>query len=455
MTGFWNFDRVTQALGDLLHESRPRGTGELAGITTDSRAVKKGQLFVALKGEKFDGHDFVADVAKAGAAAVLISDATRAAGIGIPVFVVDDTLIALGRLGTYWRKVWGKTVIGVAGSNGKTSTKELLKAALGQTFEVHATSGNLNNRIGVPLTLLAIPPESDIAVIELGTSLPGEVAILRDIALPDIAIVTSVAEEHLEGLGDLDGVLREEAAVFEDVSIGIVPSAQPEIGLAAKGKAGRIVSAGLDSGDVKATSWSISPDGLGKAELGGVEFAPPIRGAHNLRNMMLAVAAAMECGVDLDSAARGIVGMPQPKMRVAWEKVGQAILINDAYNANPGSTRAAIELITSSGESRQRVIVLGTMRELGPKSAECHDDIAALALRSGAQVVAGIGEFAPALERIGKGDARVITADDVEDLWPKLAPRLAPDAIILLKASRGVQLERVVPHITAWAGQSA
>lgn len=455
MTGFWNLDRVTDALGDLLHEARPRGTTPLSGISTDSRAVKSGQLFVALRGEKFDGHDFLEDVAKAGAAGVVISDAARARGLGIPAFVVEDTLVALGSLGTFWRKVWGKTVIGVAGSNGKTSTKELLKAALGPSFQVHATTGNLNNRIGVPLTLLAIPAEADIAVIELGTSLPGEVAILREIARPDIAIVTSIAEEHLEGLGDLDGVLREEAAVFDGSPVGIVPSSQPEIAEAAAGKSRRIVSAGLDAGDVKADTWSIDPHGLGKAVVRGVEFAPPIRGVHNLRNMMLAIAAAVECGVDLESAARGISGMPQPKMRVAWEKVGKAILINDAYNANPGSTRAAIELITSSGESRQRVIVLGTMRELGPKSAECHDDIAALALQSGAQVVAGIGEFAPALERMGKGDARVVTADDVDDLWPKLAPRLAPDAIILLKASRGVQLERVVPHITAWAGQSA
>ena len=455
MSEFWTLDHVSDALGDLLKESRPGGMTAIAGITTDSRTIEKGQLFVALKGENFDGHNFIAEVAKAGAGAVVISDVTRAKGIGIPAFVVDDTLIALGRLGTFWRKVWGKTVIGVAGSNGKTSTKELLRAALGQTFEVHATTGNLNNRIGVPLTLLSIPPEADVAVIELGTSLPGEVAILRDIALPDIAIVTSVAEEHLEGLGDLEGVLKEEVAVFEGISVGIVPSAQPEIGAAAAGKAKRIVSAGLDAGDLKPEKWSIGADGLGKVIIDGVEFAPPIRGAHNLRNMMLAVAAAAECAVDLQSAARGIASMPQPKMRVAWEQLGKAILVNDAYNANPGSTRAAIDLIASSGGDRQRVIVLGTMRELGPKSDECHDDIASVALGSGAQIVAGIGDFAKALERVGKGDARVVTAQDVEDLWPKLAPRLAPDAIILLKASRGVQLERVVPHITAWAGQSA
>ena len=226
MSQFWNLDRVSDALGDMLQQSRPRGTTRVDGITTDSRGMKPGHLFVALLGENFDGHNFLADVAKAGAAGVVVSDPTRAAGLGVPVFIVDDTLVALGRLGTYWRKAWGKTVIGVAGSNGKTSTKELLRAALAQTFEVHATTGNLNNRIGVPLTLLSIPPESEIAVIELGTSLPGEVGILRDIALPDIAIVTSVAEEHLEGLGDLEGVLREEAAIFDGVSVAI-SSASP------------------------------------------------------------------------------------------------------------------------------------------------------------------------------------------------------------------------------------
>jgi len=455
LTGFWTLERVSDALGDQLCGARPGGQHVLTGITTDSRSVQPGQLFVALKGEDFDGHDFIADAAARGAGGVVVFDLTRAAGIGIPAYAVDDTLVALGRLATYWRKAWGKTVIAVAGSNGKTSTKELLRAALGQTFEVHATTGNLNNRIGVPLTLLAIPPGAELAVIEVGTSLPGEVKILREMTLPDIAIVTSIAEEHLEGLGDLEGVLREEAAVYDGVAVGIAPGAQPEVSEVAAGRAKRVVSAGLDSGDVKASRWEISEEGLGKVIVGEVEFAPPLRGAHNLRNMMLAIATAIECGVDLSSAAQGIAAMPQPKMRVSWEKLGKAILINDAYNANPGSARAAIDLISGSCVSRQRVIVLGTMRELGPKSAECHDDIAKLALQSGAGVIAGIGEFSEALRRVGKTDERVVTADDVEDLWPKLAARLAPDAIILLKASRGVQLERIVPHLTAWAATSA
>jgi UDP-N-acetylmuramoyl-tripeptide--D-alanyl-D-alanine ligase len=450
-TGFWTLDTIAAALAGQAVGKLPRGSAELTGITTDTRKIGKGNAFLALRGERFDGHDYLRDAVRDGAAALIVSRAPKLDTLGVPIFEVSDTLVALGALGHYWRRAWGKTVIGVAGSNGKTSTKDLIKAALSRSYNVHATTGNLNNRIGVPLTLLALPPEADVAVIELGTSLPGEVAILRDIAEPDIALVTSIAEEHLEGLGDLAGVLREEAAAYEGVAVGIAPSAQPEIAEAARGKAKRVIVAGLDdSAALKPDRWEIGPDGLGVIEIGGVTVRPPVRGLHNLRNAMLALAVAHECGVSYEDAAEGIAGMPQPKMRSAWEQVGNVTLINDAYNANPGSTRAAIELLKGTGSGRQRVIVLGTMRELGAASEQCHADIAGLALASGADIVAGIGEFVPALEKQNERE-RVITAPDVEDLWPRLEARLQRNAIILLKASRGVQLERLVPHLTTWA----
>ena len=450
-TGFWTLDTIAAALAGEAVGKLPRGSAELTGITTDTRKIGKGNAFLALRGERFDGHDYLRDAVRDGAAALIVSKAPKVDTLGVPIFEVRDTLIALGALGHYWRRTWGKTVIGVAGSNGKTSTKDLLRAALSRAYTVHATTGNLNNRVGVPLTLLALPPEADVAVIELGTSLPGEVAILRDIAEPDIALVTSIAEEHLEGLGDLAGVLREEAAAYEGVAVGIAPSAQPEIADAARGKTKRVIVAGLDdSADLKPDRWEIGPDGLGVIEIAGVTVRPPVRGLHNLRNAMLALAVAHECGVSYEDAAEGIAGMPQPKMRSAWEQVGNVTLINDAYNANPGSTRAAIELLQGTGSGRQRVIVLGTMRELGAASEQCHADIAGLALASGADIVAGIGEFAPALEKQNERE-RVITAPDVEDLWPRLEARLQRNAIILLKASRGVQLERLVPHLTTWA----
>jgi len=449
--GFWTLDRIAAALEQHASGSLPRGSASVNGITTDTRKIGKGDVFVALKGERFDGHDYLRDAVRDGASALVVSRVPKLNSLGVPIYEVRDTLVALGGLARYWRRTWGKTIIGVAGSNGKTSTKDLIKAALSHSYTVHATTGNLNNRIGVPISLLSLQPDTEIAVIELGTSLPGEVAILRDIAEPDMVLVTSIAEEHLEGLGDLAGVLREEAAVYDGVAVGIAPSSQPEIAEAARGRAGRVIVAGLEPGaDVKPDRWEIGPDGLGVIEIAGVTVRPPVRGLHNLRNAMLALAVARECGVSYEDAAAGIASMLQPKMRVAWEQLGNVTLINDAYNANPGSTRAAIELLQGTGSGRQRVIVLGTMRELGAASAQCHADIAGLALASGADIVAGIGEFAPALEKQSERE-RVITAPDVEDLWPQLQARLRRDAIILLKASRGVQLERLVPHLTTWA----
>jgi len=449
--GFWTLDRIAAALEPYASASVPRGPATVNGITTDTRKIGKGDVFVALKGERFDGHDYLRDAVRDGASAVVASKVPKLNSLGVPVYEVPDTLVALGALGRYWRRAWGKTIIGVAGSNGKTSTKDLIRAALSRAYVVHATSGNLNNRIGVPISLLSLQPETEIAVIELGTSLPGEVAILREISEPDIALVTSIAEEHLEGLGDLAGVLREESAVYDGVAVGIAPSSQPEIAAAARQKARRVIVAGLDpDAELKPDRWEIGADGLGVIEIAGVTIRPPVRGLHNLRNAMLALAVARECGVSYEDAAAGIAAMPQPKMRVAWEQVGSVTLINDAYNANPGSTRAAIELLQGTGSGRQRVIVLGTMRELGAASAQCHADIAGLALASGADIVAGIGEFAAALEQQNER-GRVITAPDVEDLWPQLQARLKRDAIILLKASRGVQLERLVPHLTTWA----
>ncbi|MGI8619058.1 MAG: UDP-N-acetylmuramoyl-tripeptide--D-alanyl-D-alanine ligase [Gemmatimonadaceae bacterium] len=443
---FWTLERVAAALG-----TGPGGQTPVRAVSTDTRTLSHGDIFVALKGEAFDGHDHLAAAVERGAVAVVASHLPSGGSLGVPVYQVPDTLVALGRLAEYWRKAWGKPVIGVAGSNGKTSTKDLLRAALGSRLAVHASTGNLNNRIGVPLTILSIPRDSDIAVVELGTSLPGEVALLREIAAPDIAVVTSVAEEHLEGLGDLAGVLREEAACYDGVEVGIAPASQPEVVEAARGRARTVVSAGLDEGDFSAQSWRIGPDGLGEIAVDGVTVRPPLRGAHNLRNTMLALAVARSCGVSMEDAARGIAAMPQPKMRTAWEQLGTATVINDAYNSNPGSARAAIDLVRSAGGARQRVIVLGTMRELGAGSAQCHEEIARLAVESGADVVAGIGDFAAALDGMAHGTASVVTADDVEALWPRLEPLLRPDALILLKASRGVRLERMLPYLTTWA----
>jgi UDP-N-acetylmuramoyl-tripeptide--D-alanyl-D-alanine ligase len=455
-TGFWTLDRVADALVHTPGAALlPRGRSPIARVWTDSRTVAPGDLFVALSGPKFDAHDFLPQAVQSGAVALVVSRPEAAAGLGVPTFVVGDALVALGALARYRRRAWGRAVVGIVGTNGKTSTKELIRAALGATFRVHATEGNYNNLVGVPLTIFALPDDVDVAVVEMGTNQPGEVARLRAIAEPDIGVVTSIAEEHLEGLGDLNGVLREELSGVDATRVAVVPASQPEVVVAARGRGARVVSAGLDMGDLRPSRWGIDPDGAGWLEIEGVEVRPAARGAHNLRNAMLALAVARECGVSFENAAYGIASMRVPPMRVNFQQIERATVINDAYNSNPGSARAALELLEHAGRGRQRVAVLGSMLEMGAHSPRLHREVAEIALGAPIEVVAGVGDFADALSALRADPERVVTAAGVEELWGRLESRLRPDAVILLKGSRGVRLERLVAPITEWAKRVA
>ena len=435
---FWTLARIAEALRDECTGAVPRDDRPVSGITTDTRQIASGNCFVALAGERFDAHDFLADAVARGACAVVVSKPERTAGLGVPVFAVHDTLAALGALARYRRRAWPGIVIGVGGSNGKTTTKELIRSALGACLPVHATTGNFNNLIGVPLTLLALSDSAEAAVIEIGMNVPGEMERLRGIVEADLVVLTSVSEEHLEGLGSLEGVMREESILFDGAAVAIVPASQPELAKAAAGRASRVVTAGLDAGDVRATTWRMAADGMGEIEIDGVTVRPPARGAHNLRNAMLALAVARELGVPMADAARGIARATFPSMRMDWSPLGAhgATLINDAYNASPASMRAALDVLAASGAGRQRVAILGTMRELGTHAARLHAELARTAIDSPVEIVAGIGEIGEALRAADPDSARVVAARDVDDLWAVLEPRLAPDAVILLKASR-------------------
>jgi UDP-N-acetylmuramoyl-tripeptide--D-alanyl-D-alanine ligase len=273
-------------------------------------------------------------------------------------------------------------------------------------------------------------------------------------------VVTSITEEHLEGLGDLEGVLREEMGGVTGVPVVITPASQPEVSeAAARSGAGRVVAAGLDAGDVHPDSWTVGPDGIGTLRLGALELRPPVRGAHNLRNTMLALAVARECGVSLEDAAHGISGMPVPPMRTNFQQLGALTVINDAYNANPGSVRAALELLQHAGAGRQRVAVLGSMLELGGHAGRLHAEILDEVLASPVELLAATGDFAKAAQARLAGAAsdpafagRVVHAEDAESIWPRLQPLLAPDALVLLKGSRGVRLERILPRLAGFAG---
>ncbi|MCC6319229.1 MAG: UDP-N-acetylmuramoyl-tripeptide--D-alanyl-D-alanine ligase [Gemmatimonadaceae bacterium] len=449
---FWTLDRLAAALQSERQGAIPRGSTPLARVHTDSRTLAPGDVFVALRGDHFDGHAFVSDVVARGASALVVSDPRSVAGHGVPACVVRDTTAALGALASFRRRVWGGTVIAVAGSNGKTSTRELIAGALGGRLSVHATRGNLNNHIGVPLTLLAIPDHADVAVVEIGTNHPGEVATLQAIVGPDVAVVTSIGEEHLEGLGSLAGVLAEESAVFAGVPLAVAPASQPEVVDAARGRAGRVIAAGLDAGDVRPTAWGLDDEARGWFTLAEVRVSVPFVGLHNLRNALLAVAVARACGIADEDAAAGMAALRPPSMRSALETIGPFLVLNDAYNANPASAREALATLDAIATERPRVVVLGSMLELGPQGPDLHDDIARRALAGRARVIVGIGEFVHAFARVAPGDPRVISATDAEAAWPLLATRLPPDALVLLKGSRGTRLERLVPRLQERAG---
>ena len=450
---FWTAERVAAALAGIATTSTPITASPFRRVWTDTRTIEPGDLFVALVGEKFDAHDFLREAASKGATGVVSSSASAARGLGIPVYLVADTLVALGALGTYRRRAWNKPVIAVVGSNGKTSTKDLLRAALGSVLEVHATSANLNNLVGVPLTLVSIPDAADIAVVEMGTNQPGEVSRLRAIVEPDVTVVTSIGEEHLEGLGDLDGVMREEMAATDSVPLAIVPASQANVADVARKRARHVTTAGIEQGDVSGTNPSVDADGRGHAIVDGVEVTVPLRGSHNLRNAMLAIAAARAAGISVADAARGIAAMPVPPMRSNLERMGALTLINDAYNANPGSTRAALELLSHAGRGKQRVAILGSMLELGPHTPRLHEEIAREVLDSGVELIGALGEFGAAFERLAPREARVVTAAEPDSLWAELSSRVTPDAVILLKGSRGMRLERLLKPITDWAAR--
>jgi UDP-N-acetylmuramoyl-tripeptide--D-alanyl-D-alanine ligase len=449
-SSFWTFDRIAEALASEA-QSAPAGPTAVARVSSDTRAIGAGDLFVALRGESFDAHDFLEKAVAGGAAALVVDRPAAAAGLEIPVFVVGDTLRALGALARYRRQAWGKLVVGIVGTNGKTSTKELIRAALGSVYDIHATEGNLNNLVGVPLTIFSLTDEADIAVIEMGTNQPGEVARLRDIARPDIVVVTSIAEEHLEGLGSVEGVMREELSACDGAELAILPAGQPEVVEAAAGRARSTVAAGLDGGDLTADEWSVGADGRGRAVVAGVEVSPPAPGVHNLRNAMLAMAVSRACGVPPERAAEGIASMRVPPMRVNIGQLGTATLINDAYNSNPGSAKAALELLTHIGAGRQRVAILGSMLEMGQEAPRLHREVLEAALSHPVELIVGTGDFASAIGEHARDERRAIAVEDVDSIWERLRPMLERDAVILLKASRGMKLERLVPAITDWA----
>jgi UDP-N-acetylmuramoyl-tripeptide--D-alanyl-D-alanine ligase len=447
ITSFWTLARAGAVLGHHHLDARP-----LTGISTDTRTLMPGALFVALIGERFDAHAHLADAVAAGAGALVVSDVSAAAGLGVPVLSVEDTLVALGALARAQREAWGAPVIAIGGSNGKTTTKEMMRAALASVYDVHATRANHNNQVGVPLTLLEAPGTVDLQVLEVGTNHPGEIARLREIACPDVAVITTIQEEHLEGFGDLAGVMAEELSLCEGVAVAVVPVGDAAVVREASQRARRVITAGLDAGDVRPDAWGMGPTGHAWMALGDLRVEVPAPGVHNAENAVLALAVARLYGVSDAAFVAGLAETRLAPMRSAVESLGESLLLDDAYNANPASMRAAFATLAAVAGDRPRVALLGGMREMGVHADALHDALIRDALASGLTTLGVIGAAADAARRVAPADPRVVLGDDPVALWQAIAGTLAPRTAILLKGSRGERMERARPAILAWAG---
>ena len=440
-------------------------------VGTDSRSARAGDLFFCLRGDNFDGHDFIEAALAAGVVAVVCEQGRSLPGRSAAFLEVPDTLRALGDLAAAHRRRFTPAIVAVTGSNGKTTTKEMLRAILGEHFgadHVLATQGNLNNLIGVPLTLFRLGAEHRAAVIEMGMNVPGEIARLVEITAPAVGLITCVASAHLEGLGSIEGVARAKGELFEGLPPGataIINADDPQVVAQASRFAGRHVyfAAGQSDaggGVAAVTAGEIRCDRLDacsfelRAGAVSARVELPVGGRHNVQNALGAVAAALAIGVPLATAASGLCKLVPPPMRLSTEQLANGVtVLNDVYNANPGSMLAA--LATLGAADARSIVVLGEMRELGPGSAALHEQIGAAVAAIAPVLFCASGAFAEAFaegaRNAGLARERVRVCARHEDAAEAVAAAWRAGDAILIKGSRGAAMEHVVEALRARA----
>jgi UDP-N-acetylmuramoyl-tripeptide--D-alanyl-D-alanine ligase len=426
------------------------------GVSTDTRQLQQGSLYIALQGPNHDGHDYLDAAREQGAAAAAVS---RITSTSLPLLEVDDTRRALGRLAAYWRAQFTLPVVAVTGSNGKTTVRSMTYAILSRAGRTLATQGNLNNDIGLPLTLFRLTAEDRYAVLEMGANHPGEIDYLAAIAQPDIAVVTNAGPAHLEGFGDVAGVARSKGELFARLGaagVAIINADDRYAPLWRELAAHcRIVDFGLDSDAGVHARWQGDVSGsrvLLSTPWGDTEFHLPLPGRHNIMNALAASAAALMAGADLDDVSQGLASLSPVAGRFTTHKLPQNItVIDDTYNANPGSLRAAIDvLVTAGGETW---LVLGDMGELGYGAVELHREAGQRARTAGVDRLFTLGELSRAAAESFGGNAAAF--DTPEELVAALHEAVHGGLHILVKGSRRMRMERVVEALGVAAQDQA
>jgi len=436
------------------------GAGSLTfdGVSTDTRTLAPGQLFVPLVGERFDGHAHLAAAEAAGAAGSLWQASRPLPQTKLPLLLVDDTLAALQRLAAAYAATLRARVVGITGSNGKTTTKDLIASVLATGYRVAKTEGNLNNHIGLPLTLLRTPADAEVLVLEMGMSGRGEISLLTRLVRPDVAVITNVGESHLKQLGSRRNIARAKLEIAEGLKSGGTlvyngdePLLAEELAASLLPEDARGVTFGQGAGcGVRLASFELAPDGcrFRTADDPGFVYELPVPGRHNALNALAAVAVGRLFGLAAAQIAEGLRSAKLTGMRI--EKTAArngALVLNDAYNASPTSVRAAIELVGGLKPAGRRVLVLGDMLELGPDEAAFHADIGRLVSPDKADMLLAYGPLSAhtvreAEKALPPGCA--LHFHDKKALIAELLARLRPDDLVLVKASRGMKLEEVV-----------
>jgi UDP-N-acetylmuramoyl-tripeptide--D-alanyl-D-alanine ligase len=444
-----------------------RGTRAHTGrVVTDSRYVQPGDLFFALVGETHDAHTFLVDVMARQAGGVVVhqnltpEQQESAQRLGVYVLQVDNTIAALNRLASAWRQELRARVVAVSGSNGKTTAKRIIQALLTQKMTGVASPKSFNNNIGMPLTLLDAGVNAEYVVLEVGTNHPGEIAALAEVARPDVAVITSLGLEHLEGLGSLAGVAQEEAAIAEFVPAEgtlIIPAAAPELHAFLKRAVAQRITFGLagSGADLEATDITMTAAGCTFGFNGRGHYTLPLLGRHNVLNGLAAIAVARRLGLSEELIAAGLTEVKPADMRLELQTLAGHLVINDAYNANPTSMEAALDTLMEFSHPGRKVAVLGDMRELGVQAPQWHRHVGAYAARVGVQVLITAGPLMQeAADAALAQGVSVHACADAPAAGEQLLRVLQPDDLILLKGSRGTRMERALEPLRQQATPS-
>jgi len=436
----------------VLNARRAGADGAFRGVSTDTRTLQRGNLFVALEGPRFDGHDYLEQAHAGGAAGAAV---TRHSAMDLTQLVVDDTRLALGRLGGYWRSRFAVPVIGITGSNGKTTVKEMTAAILGGQAGVLATRGNLNNDIGVPLTLFGLGDEHRAAVIEMGANHAGEIAYLAGLARPTVGVVTNAGPAHLEGFGSLEGVAHAKGEMFSALAedaVAIINADDPYASLWRQlAGSRRVVDFGLDQPAAVSADWEPFRDGsrvVLRSPWGTVQVRLAVTGGHNVLNALAASAAALAAGAGLEQVRTGLeaVRAVSGRLTVSARNDGLTV-IDDTYNANPASLDAALQVLAQRGGDAW--VVLGDMAELGGDAAGLHAQMGERIRQAGVSRLYALGDLAARAAAAFGAGAEAFRSMDA--LLAALVPVAMPPLTVLVKGSRRMGMERAVAALLSGA----